>query len=205
MLDEILNAIQQGGEAVAYTLLMAATFIEYVVPPLPGDTVALFGVFLATQAALNLWLVFVAMTLGAALGGCVAWAFGIWLADRETRWPRWLQHERTRAGLTRVRAGYARFGPWYLLANRFLPAFRAFFFVGAGLSRMSLAAVLLYGTLSAALWNGLLIAVGYAVGSNWDRLNALAQTYASTAIVVVGVAVLAGWLVRRVGHDGGSK
>ena len=45
-------------------------------------------------------------------------------------------------------------GNWYLAANRFLPALRAFFFVGAGLANMPLRAVIFWGGLSAAVWNG---------------------------------------------------
>jgi membrane protein DedA with SNARE-associated domain len=82
----------------------------------------------------------------------------------------------------------------YLVVNRFLPALRAFFFVGAGLSRMSLGAVILYGGISALLWNAILMGVGYAVGSNWEALSDLAERYTVatlTLIVVVVVGVVA--------------
>jgi membrane protein DedA with SNARE-associated domain len=82
----------------------------------------------------------------------------------------------------------------YLAVNRFLPALRAFFFVGAGLSRMSLGAVILYGGISALLWNAMLMGVGYAVGNNWEALSDLAERYTVatlTLIVVVVVGIVA--------------
>jgi membrane-associated protein len=78
----------------------------------------------------------------------------------------------------------------YLAANRFLPALRAFFFVGAGRSRMSVAPVIVYGGISAALWNALLMGVGYAVGNNWDVLLDLAQRYAVAILILVGITAL---------------
>jgi membrane-associated protein len=87
----------------------------------------------------------------------------------------------------------------YLTVNRFLPALRAFFFVGAGLSRMSVAAVLIYGGLSAAVWNALLMGAGYAVGSNWDALRDLAGRYAVATFILVAIAVVG--IVARFVYD----
>jgi membrane protein DedA with SNARE-associated domain len=85
----------------------------------------------------------------------------------------------------------------YLAVNRFLPALRAFFFVGAGLSRMRPGAVLLYGGLSALVWNALLLGVGYAVGNNWDALRDLAERYTVATLILVAV-VVAGIVARFV-------
>jgi membrane-associated protein len=80
----------------------------------------------------------------------------------------------------------------YLVGNRFLPALRAFFFVGAGLSRMSAGPVIVFGGISAALWNALLMGIGYAVGNNWEALSDLAERYAVATLILIVLAVLAG-------------
>ena len=85
----------------------------------------------------------------------------------------------------------------YLAVNRFLPALRAFFFVGAGLSRMSLGAVVLYGGISALVWNAILMGAGYAVGSNWDVLRDLAERYTVATLILI-VIVVAGVVARFV-------
>ena len=87
----------------------------------------------------------------------------------------------------------------YLAVNRFLPALRAFFFVGAGLSRMSAGAVLLYGGISALLWNALLMGIGYAVGSNWDVLRDLTERYTVATLILVTITVLG--IVARFAYD----
>jgi len=191
VLDEFLHTLEHGPRHWAYALIAAASAVEYVFPPLPGDTVVLFAVVLAARAQLNWALVYALMTLGATGGGLMAWAFGSWLANHEDQWPRFLKRPGATRALDAVRRGYARHGPMYLAVNRFLPALRAFFFIGAGLSRMGAWPVILFGGLSAALWNALLLGAGYAVGHNWDALRDLMERYTMATLVVIIVGVVA--------------
>ena len=190
MVDEFLHTLEHGPSCWAYALVAGASGVEYVLPPVPGDTVALFAVALAVRAQLHWLYVYLAMTAGALLGGLAAWAFGLWLASHEDQWPGFLRSATATRALDAVRRGYSQHGAMYLAVNRFLPALRAFFFVGAGLSRMSAGAVILYGGISALLWNAMLMGVGYAVGNNWDALSDLAERYTvATLILIVIVAV----------------
>ena len=132
MLDEFLHTLEHGPQYWAYALVVAAAAIEYVFPPVPGDTVALFAVALAVRAQLSWVFVYLSMTLGALLGGLAAWGFGLWLANHEESWPSFLRTPGATRALDAVRRGYERHGAMYLVVNRFLPALRAFFFVGAG-------------------------------------------------------------------------
>jgi membrane protein DedA with SNARE-associated domain len=191
VLDEFLHTLEHGPQYWAYALVAAASAVEYVFPPIPGDTVALFAVALAVRAQLRWVFVYLAMTIGALLGGLAAWGFGVWLANHQESWPSFLRTPGATRALDAVRRGYEQHGTMYLAANRFLPALRAFFFVGAGLSRMSAGPVIVFGGLSAALWNALLMGVGYAVGSNWEVLRDLTERYAAATLILIVVAVIA--------------
>ncbi len=199
VLDEFLHTLEHGPHHWAYALVVCAAAIEYVFPPVPGDTVALFAIVLALQAQLHWALVYVALTVGALGGGLAAWAFGLWLASREEQWPSFLRTRGARRALDAVRRGYDKHGPMYLAVNRFLPALRAFFFVGAGLARMRPAPVILYGGLSAAVWNALLMVVGWALGSNWDALRELAERYTTATLILVAIVVIG--VVTRFVYD----
>ncbi len=199
MLDEFLHTLEHGPVYWAYALVAAAAAVEYVFPPIPGDTVALFAVALAVRAQLHWAFVYLAMTAGALLGGFAACGFGVWLADHENHWPSFLKTPGATRALDAVRRGYARHGSMYLAVNRFLPALRAFFFIGAGLSRMKAAPVLLYGGISAALWNAILMAAGYTIGNNWDALRNVAERYAAATFVLILLAVAG--IVARLAWD----
>ena len=191
MLDEFLHTLEHGPRHWAYGLVVAATAVEYVFPPLPGDTIALFAIVLAARAQLNWVWVYALMTFGATAGGLLAWAFGVWLAGHENHWPRFLKRPGALRALDAVRRGYDHYGPVYLAINRFVPALRAFFFVGAGLANMRARQVIVYGGLSAAVWNAVLLAGGYALGHNWDAMRALMERYTAATLIVVTLALLA--------------
>jgi membrane protein DedA with SNARE-associated domain len=78
----------------------------------------------------------------------------------------------------------------YLAINRFVPAIRSVFFVAAGISNVPPWKVVVFGGLSAATWNGLILAVGYAIGDNWDRLLELYRKYTVVGIVLAAVVLL---------------
>jgi membrane-associated protein len=95
----------------------------------------------------------------------------------------------------RVEAGYARWGEWFLLANRFLPGIRAFLFVGAGAARLPVGKVLLWGGISAAAWNALLLVVGAFLVSNLSEFVHWLERYTTVAWVLM--VVVAAFLVAR--------
>jgi membrane protein DedA with SNARE-associated domain len=200
MLEELLRYLETSEGPLAYVVLAVSAALEYVVPPFPGDTVTLFGCFLATSAGYHLVLVHGVMTIGSVAGGALAFAFGQYIGHREDRWPAFLRGERTRRAIARVRARFERHGGAYLAINRFVPALRGVFFVAAGIAEVPLWKVIVFGGVSAAAWNGLILALGYSFGRNWERLRAFADEYTFWALVVLGVVILAGllrWIWRR--------
>lgn len=197
MTDLLLQWLASHEGPLAYLVLCLAAALEYIFPPFPGDTVTLFGVFLAGTAGFSPWLVYFAIDLGSVLGGLGAYAVGRRIARDPAHPPRLLRGRRTQVALAEVRLRFARHGAVYLALNRFLPALRAFFFVGAGLARLPVSRVILWGAVSASLWNGLLFAVGWAVGGHWERLAAFASTYAWAALGVgILVIVVFAYIVR---------
>lgn len=193
------------GELLAATgpfaplLLFAAALVEYVFPPFPGDLVVVFGAWYAVHGELSWPVTFVAVTAGAVLGSVVDHRVGVALGRRLSGpWA-------GRAGLTpekleRFEASYRRWGVWLLLANRFLPGIRAILFVAAGASGIPLRSVVLYGTISAVLWNAGLLAAGATLAKNVDELVDLMRRYTVAAWITLGVALALAvvlWLWRR--------
>lgn len=182
---------------LAYLVLAAAGAAEYVFPPLPGDTLLLFGAFLAATLGYNVYYVYATMTFGSILGGIMAYGGGRWLVAHPSRLGFLDRLPHARRALHAVNDRFVRYGSLYLALNRFIPALRAFFFVGAGLARMPLSKVILYGGLSAALWNALLLGLGYAVGNNWDALVDYSKRYTllvGSLLVLLAVGMV---LLRR--------
>ena len=190
MLEDLLTWLEQSEGPLAYLVLGLAGALEYVVPPFPGDTVTLFGTVLAGTAGYSVALVYTSITVGAIGGSLLAYAFGLWLGRNEERWPRWLRGDKTVERIHTVIRRFDKHGAAYLAVNRFLPAFRAVFFVAAGMAELPLWKVIVFGGLSAAVWNAGILALGYAVGHNFDELKGIYQQYTLAAFAVVGAIAL---------------
>jgi membrane protein DedA with SNARE-associated domain len=186
---------------LGYGVLGLASMVEYIFPPLPGDAVTLFGAFLAATAGYSPVAVYISLWIGAMVGGMTTYAFGRHLSRTSgTDYPKLLRGKKARAALAAIEKRFEKHGAIYLAVNRFIPGLRGFFFVGAGIARLPVGKVFLWGGISAAVWNALVLAVGYAVGNNWEDLEQIAARYtlgiAIAVTVVIAIAVTV-WLIRR--------
>jgi membrane protein DedA with SNARE-associated domain len=201
-LAQALSGALADTSAYAPLILVFGSFVEYIFPPFPGDTLVILGAWYSVHGALSWPMSFLAVTAGAMAGALVDYRVGVALArgmDRAAHRRGPLSAER----LHRVERGYRRYGAWFLIANRFLPGVRAFLFVAAGASGIPLSKVLLFGGLSAVLWNALLLAVGAALVTNLDQLLRLVAEYTIGAWIAMGSAaglwvLFVAWRRRRV-------
>lgn len=179
-------------------LLFIGALIEYVFPPFPGDSILLVGAVLIPKAGWPITGVFAATLLGSMCGATVDWWVGYWLSggkgDEKPPFE-WLKKPGVESRIDWLRDKFEQHGSVYIAVNRFVPAFRALFFVAAGLSRLSLTKVLAFGALSAALWNGAILGLGYLVGYNLERIYFVVEEY--SIFVLSGLGLLAAWGVYR--------
>lgn len=200
--DALAEAVARTGGA-APAVLFFATLVEYVFPPFPGDLLVVLGAWYAVEGAISWPAAFASVTAGATAGAWIDYRIGVALGRRlEGRAARRGQLSRER--LERFEASYRRWGVALLAANRFLPGIRAFLFLAAGASGIPLRKVLLYGALSAALWNALLLGLGALVAQNLGELLAIFERYTrvawfavATGSAAVGIVLLVRRLARN--------
>ncbi|MDB4969908.1 MAG: DedA protein [Myxococcales bacterium] len=188
--QQLIDLVARNHNTLGLALLCLSACIEYLFPPFPGDMITVFGAFLVARRGWSGPAVFGAVTLGSAVGCMLDYAFGRWLGRTEDRWSRG-RLARFRPQIDSLVARFARHGALYIAINRFIPSLRGLFFIAAGMARLPWWKVLLFGTLSALLWNGLLLLLGLTVGQSWDRLVSVCQTYALLLWCILGVAALA--------------
>ena len=140
--------------------------------------------------------------VGSVLGSGAGYYVGGWFEAR--RIARRLGKDRDpgerRASLDELIDKFRRHGPAYLILNRFMPGIRTLFFVAAGMARMRPLAVLAYSTLSAALWNLGLIALGSFLGANFETLLSWVRQYMIVMWILFGALALGlglRWFFRR--------
>jgi membrane protein DedA with SNARE-associated domain len=187
--DFFIAFISNENNFVGLLALALAAMVEYVVPPVPGDTITLFGAVLITAYGWSFWSVFGAVMGGSVIGSMMAFYIGGWWRKRRERSGH--RHE----SIDRLVEKFHRHGAAYLVINRFLPGIRSLFFLAAGLAKMRPVAVLGYSAISAALWNLMIMAAGSVLGANHKTLLAWVQRYTLATWLIIGGVALA-WLGR---------
>lgn len=185
--DWFIAFVARDDNPLGLLVLGGASLIEYVFPPFPGDTITLFGAVLITAYGWSLLGVFGAVMAGSVAGSMLVYGLGLAIERRRERHP-----ERSgprKARIDTLIERFRRHGAVYLVLNRFLPGFRAVFFLAAGMARLRPLAVLAYGAASAALWNLAVIGLGSAVGASFESLQAGFEVY--LGLVWVGLGTLA--------------
>jgi len=169
--------------------------LETVFPPLPSEVVLPLAGFLTSQGHLSLPLVIVTATLGAYLGALGLYGLGAGLGqERSIRILSKLPLV-DREDFERADAWFTRHGRASIFFGRLIPGVRSLISLPAGAQRMSLATFSILTVAGSGLWNGTLIGLGMALGTQY----ALVERY-SRYINYVLYAVLAGllaWLIAR--------
>ena len=198
-LQAVIDALREWPAWVVYCLLFFGAFIEYIVPPVPGDMFVVAGAVLVSAFDWHFLPVLGVVTAGAVLGAWLDFLLGRWLV-KTGRLARF--GERGQRAIQGIVDQMKRHGPAYLAVNRFLPGIRAFFFVAAGIAGLKTHQVIVWSAVSAALWNTLLVGVGYALGANLDAVETFFVRYSIIAwsviaLVIVFFVVRAFWRKRK--------
>lgn len=176
--------------------VFAAAFLEYVVPPFPGDSCMLVGFFLAAQGATDPTLVFGAAILGCLAGGSVAFRLGARYGDAVLRRVVW---KRQRATLARFRSLATRRGESILAVNRFLPVVRSVMLYGAGAFGLGEKKSMGWNAVSAFAFVSFLFGAGWATAGSWNEIRErfVELNRAAGVVAVVLVAAWLAWTVWR--------
>ncbi len=177
-----------------YLALFACAYIENVFPPIPGDTVTVFGAYIVARSQQKVLGVFAATTLGSMAGFMTYYAVGRLVPLRYfTEGKFWFLPA---ASVRKAGDWFQTYGYWLVLGNRFLSGVRSVISIVAGVYRLPWPRVLVLATIGCAVWNALLIWAGYFLGANWRAIEDLLREY--TRFVLIVLILLAGaWLLRR--------
>ena len=185
----LIELVKVAPSWISALVLFLCAWVEYVLPPFPGDTVMVAGGFFAAKGSLSFPLVFFALLFGSVFGESVAFFFG-----RLSLYYGWthklIDYFFKPESQTRLQGWFERHGNWLLLCNRFLPGVRGPVMMMAGIAQVSFTRVLIWGTCSAILWNSLLMLLGYWFSHNFDHLLEFFTRYTQIVATLLVVFVL---------------
>lgn len=191
-MEEVLQLVRESPNGLALALVFAAAALEYMVPPLPADSVVLAASLLVVSGAVSFPVVYGVAVAGGATGAFAHYMLGHLLADDEGnlrhlgRLQTWLGAD----SVHRFFAAFRRYGYWVIVLNRAFPGVRAMTFIAAGAARLPLLPVMLAGLVSNLAWTLLILGVGVEVGNDWEKIRATFSVYQRAIYLVGGTALV---------------
>ncbi len=196
--DNILEYILTVNNIYIYLFLFLAAFVENIFPPIPGDTITVFGAFMVGTGRLDYLLVYLVTTAGSTVGFLFLYGLGR-VVDKK------FFHNKkfsvfSMESIDKALESFSKWGYYIVLANRFLPGVRSVISITAGLSKLRVLPVVVLSIVSAMLWNLIWIQAGFMLGDNWESAkegaSKLIGNYNRAALILLGL-VLAYILIKK--------
>lgn len=188
MIEDILSHISELTPFWIYISLFAFAYIENVFPPSPSDLVVVIGGSLVGTGTLSFIPTLIFTTIGSVLGFMTLYFIG-WMLDKKVIKSGKLKFISLEAVL-KVEAWFKKYGYWIIAVNRFLPGTRSVISFFAGMSRLDIKRTVTLSTVSAFLWNFLIIYLGMLFGENVEIVDRYLDTYSNIVLVATIIVVL---------------
>jgi membrane protein DedA with SNARE-associated domain len=202
MTESILSLTESINGRYGYLVLCLCAFIENIVPPIPGDTVTIFGGYLTGIGRLGLPGVVLSTTLGSFAGFMLMFYLGR-ILGRKYFFERDLFFF-SRNNLLKACGWFEKYGYTIVFCNRFLSGTRSVISICAGITKLNAAKVAAFTLVSCFVWNLLLVYAGYKAGQNWEVILELLKKYNLIVLLAVALAVVA-YAIRKIRKQNPKK
>ena len=181
--------------SAGYSAIALLMFVENVFPPIPSELIMPLAGFMTRRGDLTLLLVIIAGTIGSVAGAVVLYYLGRAVGEaRVRRWVashgKWLAM--SEGDVDTAQEWFARHGARAVFFGRLVPAVRSLISIPAGIARMNLGEFLIFTTLGSAIWTALLAGAGWALGSQYQRV----EKFIGPASNVIVAAMIVFYVLR---------
>ena len=183
---EFLNNLDN---RLLYFALFVSSYFENIFPPMPGDTITVFGAYLVGIGRLQYFTTYIATSLGSILGFMTPYVIGLKLGRKYflSGKIKFIKKE----DILHAERWFHKYGYRLIIINRFLASIRSVVSLIAGFSGLNYIKVGLLGLVSVLVWNGILIFAGYKIGENWNEIIHYLKIYSRIILILAIVLVVA--------------
>jgi membrane-associated protein len=193
LIDLFLHLDQHLGELIrdyglwTYLILFLIIFCEtglVITPFLPGDSLLFAAGTFAARGDLNVWWLFILLTVAAIIGDTVNYWIGHYVG------PKVFYKENVRflnkKHLERTHAFYEKYGGKTIIIARFIPIIRTFAPFVAGIGSMTYWRFITYNVVGGILWVGICVFAGFFFGN----IEIVQRNFSLVVIAIIFISVL---------------
>ncbi len=175
-----------------YLIFTLVAYLENVLPPVPGDVLLAFGGYLAAEGLLSLPLIWVLTVLASVVGFMNMYWIGYKLGGQIEEKKdghillRFINYRYFRKG----KIWMYKYGQWVIFGNRFLAGTRSVISLTAGMAHLKISYTVVNSLISSALWNSILLFMGWFIRDNWHVIGGYLSTYGKVILVCIGLLII---------------
>jgi membrane-associated protein len=185
-LDRHLAEVTRDYGAWTNAVLFAIVFCEtglVVTPFLPGDSLLFTAGALASLGALNIWVLFLILSVAAVLGDTVNYWIGKKVGPRAFDGTvKFLKQEHLR----KTEAFYEKHGKKTIILARFVPIVRTFAPFVAGVGSMTYGTFIAYNVVGGVAWVAICVFSGYFFGN----IPIVKRNFSLVVLAIIGISTL---------------
>ena len=159
--------------------------------PIPSEVIAGFSGYLVYQGDLNLILVGLVAAVGNVVGGTISYLLG--LKGGRPAIQKYGKYVRiTEEKFEKVQKWFNRYGDEMVLLGQFIPIFRSYVSLPAGVLKVPLKKFLPYTFIGSFIWITLITFLSSRLGENWIAIGEYMRKfqYVIAAVIIAGVIYL---------------
>ncbi|MDD2376380.1 MAG: DedA family protein [Clostridia bacterium] len=190
MQELIINIVNQFGY-IGILLLIA---IENIFPPIPSEVILTFAGFMTTHTNMNVIGVIIFSTIGSVLGALILYRVGRSLTKERLEYildgkiGRILHFKKD--DVRKSEEWFIKRGNLTVFFCRFIPIIRSLISLPAGMTKMKLGIFLILTTAGTIIWNTVLVLLGVAFGTSWEKIVGYINTYTTITLIVICIGVI---------------
>jgi len=198
--EALLDWLAGQSPAAIYTVVGLLAAVENVFPPIPADVGIALGAFLAARGVVNVWAIYGITVVANVLAALAVFEAAKHYGKRflQSRLGRRLVSEKSQARIEKL---YRRYHLWGIFVSRLLPVYRNIVPPFAAASGLPASKAMPPVIVATALYYGVLTAVAWHLGANWDTVkHVVGRIGIGLAVAAGAVTALLAWLWWRHRH-----
>ena len=190
-----------------YVVFTLVAYLENVIPPVPGDVLLAFGGYLAADGLLSIPVLWVLTVIASVIGFMNMYWIGHSLGEqinekKENHFLlRFINYRYFRKG----KIWMYKYGQWVIFWNRFLAGTRSVIALTAGMSHIKISPTVINSLISSALWNAILLLMGWVIKDNWQIIGGYLSVYGKMILACIGVAIITRFFWQKRTSESSSK
>ncbi len=185
LMNDLMCLVNHSG----YLGIFAVIGLEYACFPIPSEVVLPFVGISIAQTELKILTAFLVSIAAGLLGSALCYFAGKYSGEKLLKLLAGRSKSAKKASET-FHIWFSRYGHWAVLFARIVPLTRTYISIFAGASHMSFGVFMLYSSVGIALWNLVLISMGFYIGNNWTLINRLLSHYSHVVVTIIAIISL---------------